>query len=72
MVAKASVLHVRFDGRSVDVPLSELDIGLTSTDQQVRLATAQFLKVSSNALRDYVIDRHETRNMTIRPEAVFG
>jgi hypothetical protein len=23
-------------------------------------------------LGDYVIDRHETGNMTVRPEAVFG
>ena len=23
-------------------------------------------------LRDYVIDRHDTGNMTVRPEAVFG
>jgi hypothetical protein len=30
------------------------------------------LEVPQAKLRGYVIDRHETGNMTVRPEAVFG
>ena len=30
------------------------------------------LKVPVGRLRDYVVDRHETGNLTVRPEAVFG
>jgi hypothetical protein len=35
MVAKINespVLHIRFDGRSFDVPLSDLGVGLMSSD----------------------------------------
>jgi hypothetical protein len=67
-----AVVHVRYDGRSYDIPQSELDVGTASSDAQVRRALASYLDVSENKLRDYVIDRHETGNMTVRPEAVFG
>ena len=72
MIAQAAQLHVRFNGRSVDIPLNDLDLGRASTDQQVREATARYLDVSAREFRHYVVDRHETDNMTIRPEAVFG
>ena len=67
-----AVLHVRFDGRSLDVPLSGLDIGPSSPDLEVKRALARHLEVPAEKLRDYVVDRHQTGNMTVRPEAVFG
>lgn len=72
MVAVVQVLHVRFEGRSVDIPLSDLDVGQASTDEQVRQAVADYLSVAVNRLRFYVVDRHESGNLTLRPEAVFG
>ena len=72
MVAQASTLHIRFNGRSVDVPLGDLDVGPLSTDQQVKAATARYLDVPAREFRHYVVDRHDTENMTIRPQAVFG
>jgi len=66
------VLHVRFDGRSCDVPLSDLDIGNTSTDEQVKNRLATYLSVPEQKFTYYKVDRHETGNMTVRPEAVFG
>jgi hypothetical protein len=66
------VVHIRFEGRSLDVPLGDLDVGTASSDGEVKRALARYLEVPEAKLRDYVIDRHDTGNMTVRPEAVFG
>lgn len=67
-----AVIHVRFDGRSRDIPLKDLDLGPLSADADVKRALARYLEVPEAKFRDYVIDRHETGNLTVRPEAVFG
>jgi len=67
-----AVIHIRFEGRSLDIPQGELDVGPASSDNEVKRALAQHLDVAEARLRDYVIDRHETGNLTVRPEAVFG
>lgn len=67
-----TVLHIRFEGRSFDVPLSDLDVGVASGDADVKRALAAYLNVPETKFRDYVVDRHETGNLTVRPEAVFG
>jgi hypothetical protein len=67
-----AVVHVRFDGRSYDIPLSDLDVGPQPGDETIKRALAGYLKVPEAQLRDYVIDFHETGNVTVRPEAVFG
>ena len=68
----AAVVHIRFEGRSYDIQQAELDIGPASTDGEIRRALARHLEVPEAKFRDYVIDRHDTGNMTVRPEAVFG
>lgn len=65
-------LHIRFEGRSYDVPLSDLDLGPMSTDEAVRNALAGYLDVSARDLSRYVVERHANGNLTVRPEAVFG
>jgi hypothetical protein len=67
-----AVVHIRFEGRSHDIPQGELDIGPASNDNEIKRAVARHLEVDEAKFRDYVIDRHETGNLTIRPEAVFG
>ncbi|MBM4090186.1 MAG: hypothetical protein FJ276_12310 [Planctomycetes bacterium] len=66
------MLHIRFSGRSFDIPLADLDVGVLSTDADVKRALASYLDVPEAKFRDYVVDRHETGNLTVRPEAVFG
>lgn len=66
------VVHVRFDGRSLDVPQNDLDVGVASSDGEVLRALARHLGVADGKFRDYVVDRHDTGNLTVRPEAVFG
>ncbi len=65
-------VHVRFEGRSLDAPLSEFDLGLMPTEAQIKAAVARWLGVPVARLHDYVVDRHETGSLTVRPEAVFG
>ena len=67
-----AVVHIRFDGRSLDIAQSDLDVGAASSDNDVKRALARYLEVPEAKLRDFVIDRHDTGNMTVRPEAVFG
>lgn len=66
------MVHIRFEGRSLDIPLRELDLGDLSSDPDVKRAVARFLEIPEAKLRDYVVDRHESGNLTIRPQAVFG
>jgi hypothetical protein len=67
-----AVIHIRYDGRSFDLPQAELDVGAMSSDADVKRSVARRLAVPEAGFRDYVVDRHETGNMTVRPEAVFG
>ena len=69
---ESPVLHIRFDGRSFDIPLSDLDVGALSSDVDIKRALAGYLNVPEVKLRDYTVDRHETGNLTVRPEAIFG
>ena len=66
------VLHLRFEGRSCDVPLNDIDVGNMASDEQVKNRLAAYLDVPEQRFQFYVVDRHETGNMTVRPEAVFG
>lgn len=66
------VVHIRFEGRSLDVAQGVLDVGAASSDNEIKRALAGYLETQESKLRDYVIDRHDTGNMTVRPEAVFG
>ena len=70
--AQQAVIHIRFEGKSQDIPVSELDIGQASTDEQIKSAVAGFLDVEAEKLENYVIEHHENGNYTLRPEAVFG
>lgn len=66
------VIHIRFDGRSFDIPLSDLDIGTASNDEVIKRMLGNYLEVSPSKFQHYVIDRHSTGNLTLRPQAVFG
>jgi len=66
------VAHIRFEGRSLDVRLTELALTESAGEAEIKQAVACYLEVPVTRLRGYVIDRHETGNVTIRPEAVFG
>jgi len=66
-----AVVHVRLDGRSLDVPLHHLGVGHRSGDDLVKRALARYLEVPARALRGHVIERHPSGNLTARPELVL-
>lgn len=66
-------LHIRYEGRSMDLSLDQLDIGDISTDGQVKEAVANFLNVPVTKFNAFAVDRNqENGSLTLRPEAVFG
>jgi hypothetical protein len=66
------IVHVRFEGRSQDIPFAVLDIGDLSSDQEVRSALARYFDVPERKFAAYIVERHTNGNLTVRPEAVFG
>ncbi len=72
IVKRTPRLHVRFEGRSWDLPLADLDLSPLSADDEVRTALAGYLQTPVARLALYVIERHPSGNLTVRPEAVFG
>jgi hypothetical protein len=69
---RSPIAHIRFDGRSLDVPLDKLGVSGAGSEQEIRRAIARHLEVSEECLRDHVLDWHESGNITLRPQAVFG
>lgn len=66
------VLHARYGGRSMDVPLAGLDLTDASDDREIKHRLAAYLDVNPRSLEEYVVDRHPNGNFTLRPQAVFG
>ncbi len=67
-----AVAHVRYNGRSVDVPLGALEVPIGASDVQIKVSLANWLDVPARNFNDYVLDRHPNGNVTLRPQAVFG
>jgi hypothetical protein len=40
-----TVVHIRFEGRSVDIPQGDLDVGSASSDNEIKRALARYLEV---------------------------
>ena len=69
---KTLAVHVRYAGKSYDLPFEELDLRNGASDDDVREALARHFDVSPATFRAFVVERHRTGNLTVRPEAVFG
>jgi hypothetical protein len=65
------LLHVRFNGRSQELPLTALALDRDATDDQIRAAVTTHLDCLPGALDDHVVARHD-HAIVIRPEAVYG
>lgn len=66
-------IHIRYDGRSLDIPLTEVDVGVLSTDEQIRTAVADNMGIPVAKLRAFAVDKNmESGEITLRPEAIFG
>ncbi|MBD2091303.1 hypothetical protein H6F67_15730 [Microcoleus sp. FACHB-1515] len=66
------MVHIRFEGRSIDLSENQLGIASGMNDVAVKERVARHLDVRSNRLDSYVIDRRPSGDLIIRPEAVYG
>ncbi len=66
------MVHVRFDGRSIDISDRELMLRAGMDDAEIKELVARRLDVGAERLNSYVIDRTATGNVIVRPEAVYG
>ncbi|MBD2515841.1 hypothetical protein H6G93_12600 [Nostoc sp. FACHB-973] len=66
------MVHIRFEGRSVDVVETQLGITASMNDMAVKEQVARHLDVNSDRLAAYVIDRRPSGDLIVRPEAVYG
>jgi hypothetical protein len=67
-----TMVHIRFEGRSVDVTETQLGISAGMNDVAVKEQVARHLDVNSDRLEAYFIDRRPSGDLIIRPEAVYG
>ena len=66
-------VHVRFNGQSYDIDFYDLDVGIESTDVEIRNALANYLETTVVKLNNFRIDRnYSTEDITVSPQAVFG
>jgi len=66
------MVHVRFEGRSYDLPENQLNIEPQMNDSQIKERLAQHFDVAQHRLGSYVVDRPSSGDLIIRPEAVYG
>jgi len=64
-------LHIRHDGRSVDVDAAALGLNAAMSDAQVKARAAAFLDINPRDLDDAVVDRTDTA-LIVRPAAIYG
>jgi len=66
------MIHIRFEGRSLDIAENQLGITAGMNDVAVKERVSQHLDVRVNRLSAYVVDRRPSGDLIIRPEAVYG
>lgn len=66
------MVHIRFEGRSYDLPEAQLNLTAGMDDMLIKQRLAQHFDVHLNNFATYVIDRRPTGDLIIRPEAVYG
>jgi hypothetical protein len=69
---EVSMVHVRFEGRSFDIPERDLGVSTVMPDHEIKRSLARHLDLGTDRLRDYVVDRGPKGDLIIRPEAVYG
>ena len=71
LATSATLLHVRFDGRSEELDLDALALRPEATDAEVHAALAQRYDCAVAEMDNYVIVR-EPQAIIVRPVAIYG
>ncbi|CAD5958292.1 hypothetical protein PCC9214_03013 [Planktothrix tepida] len=66
------MVHIRFEGRSLDLSETQLEITQGMSDTAVKERVSRYLDVDGNRLSTYVVDHRPSGDLIIRPEAVYG
>lgn len=66
------MIHVRFEGRSLDVAERECAVEAGMSDAQIKARVAQRLDIDAERLAEYVVDRTAAGNVIVRPRAIYG
>ena len=66
------MIHVRFEGRTMEWTEKELGLTPGASDSQIFDRLARRLEVSRQSLSDYVVDRRPSGHLVVRPQAVYG
>lgn len=66
------MVHVRFEGKSYDLPARDLRLAPQMTDGEIKQRLARHFDVREDRFRGYVVDRPATGSLIVRPEAVYG
>lgn len=66
------MVHIRFEGRSMDYAERDLRVQTGMTDDEIKQRLAQFLDARVDRFEAYVVERTPRGDMIIRPEAVYG
>ncbi len=66
------MVHIRFEGRSLDITETQLGISVGMNDGAVKERVSRHLDVNIYRLSSYIVDRRPSGDLIIRPEAVYG
>ena len=66
------MVHIRYEGRSVDVAEAQLRVRAQMSDAEIRERVARHFDVGADRLEFYVVDRTPNGDLVVRPEAVYG
>ena len=66
------MVHVRFEGRSHDLPERQVNITPEMSDERIKERLAQHFDVDRRRFHTYIVDRAPNGNLIVRPEAVYG
>lgn len=66
------MLHLRFEGQSLDLSLHQLDLHPQLADREILSRLAKHLQLDPRKLQEYVVDRRPNGNLIIRPHAIYG
>lgn len=66
------MVHVRYDGRSVDLREDQLRVNAGMADREIKEQVARHFDVGLKQFDFYVVDRTPQGDLVVRPEAVYG
>jgi hypothetical protein len=64
-------IHVRFDGRSEELPAGTLNVTAPASDAQIKQALTRHFDLPASHLNGYVVVRN-AHAIIVRPEALYG